>query len=247
MSFTKLCSLCLIFIIISCAQKKEKEEVLLAPEVLYQNSSNALEQRKYLLAAEGFAKIYLEHPASKLATKAKMMEGLCYYQKQDFDMTIAILDEFIKLHPAYDEISYAYYLRAMSYYSQISDSKHDQEQTMFTKAAINEMLLKFPHDEYSRELKFKLDLVNDHLAGNEMEVGRFYQKNNDLISAINRFNMVVNEYATTNHIAEALARLVECYLVLGIKDEAQKNAAILGVNYPGSSWYQHSYELLKKF
>jgi outer membrane protein assembly factor BamD len=175
------------------------------------------------------------------------MEALCYYQKQDFDMTIAILEEFIKLHPAYEEITYAYYLRAMSYYSQISDSKHDQEQTMFAKGAINEMLLKFPNDEYSRELKFKLDLVNDHLAGNEMEVGRFYQKNNDLISAINRFNIVIKEYSTTNHITEALARLVECYLILGITDEAQKNAAILGLNYPNSSWYKHSYELLKKF
>jgi outer membrane protein assembly factor BamD len=175
------------------------------------------------------------------------MEAVCYYQDQDFDMTIAILDEFIKLHPAYGEISYAYYLRVMSYYNQISDSKHDQEQTLFAKEAINEMLLKFPDNKYSRQLKLKLNLIDDHLAGNEIEIARYYQKNRDLIAAINRFNKVVLEYSTTNHVQEALARLVECYLMLGIIFEAQKNAAVLGENYPNSPWYKHSYELMQHY
>jgi outer membrane protein assembly factor BamD len=239
--------LCLaILILVSCANKKEEEELPTDPNILFNQASNDLNKGKYDLAAESFAKIYVEHPYSELATKAKLMEAYSWYEKQDFDMTLAILDEFVKLHPAYKDIDYAYYLRAMSYYYQISDSKHDQEQTLLSKNAIGEVIARFPNSNYARELKFKLDLVNDHLAGNEMEIARFYQARNDFIAAINRYDKVIKEYQTTNHVKEALARLVECYLALGIVDEATKYASILGANYPASSWYQYSYDLLNK-
>jgi outer membrane protein assembly factor BamD len=238
----------LVLALISCSNKKEAvEEVATNPNVLFEEASKNLEKGNYNLAAEDFSKIYLEHPYSNMATKAKLMEAYSWYEKQDFDMVLAILEEFIKLHPAYKDIDYAYYLRAMSYYYQISDHKHDQEKTLMAKNAINEMIAKFPESNYARDLKYKLDLVNDHLAGHEIEIGRFYQKRNDLIAAINRFNIVVKQYQSTNHIEEALARLVESYLVLGLIGEAEKNAAILGANYPSGYWYKYSYNLIKKY
>jgi outer membrane protein assembly factor BamD len=244
-TFLKLLLCFAILMLSSCANKKEEEELPTDPNVLFKQASNDLAKDKYNEAAENFAKIYVEHPYSELATKAKLMEAYSWYEKQDFDMVLAILDEFVKLHPAYRDIDYAYYLRAMSYYYQISDSKHDQEQTLLAKNAINEVIARFPNSSYARELKFKLDLVDDHLAGNEMEIARFYQQRNDFIAAINRYDKVIKQYQTTNHAKEALARLVECYLSLGMVDEATKYGAILGANYPESSWYKYSYNLLK--
>jgi outer membrane protein assembly factor BamD len=233
--------------LISCATKKAVEEVQLSPEKLYEQASSELDKGLYVSAAENFSKLYNEHPYSDLAVKAKIMEARSYYEKHDFDMTIAIIDEFIKLHPSNANLAYAYYLKAMSYYKQISDIEHDQEITNLSKAAISEMITKFPDDAYSRELKIKLDLINDHLAGKEMEIGRFYIRKGEILAAINRFNLVIENYQTTSHIKEALARLVECYLSLGIIEQAKKNASVLGHNYPESKWYKHSYNLLKKY
>jgi len=239
---------CFALFLSCCANKKTEDETKLTdPTVLYQQASVSLDKKKYDDAAQDFSKIYLEHPYSDLATKSKLMEAFSYYEKQDFDMVLAILDEFVKLHPAYKDIDYAYYLRAMSYYYRISDSKHDQEQTILAKNAILDVLTKFPNSNYSKDLKYKLHLVDDHLAGNEMEIARFYQEKNDIIASINRFNKVVSTYQTTNHSQEALARLVECYLSLGVIDEAKRNAAILGHNYPESKWYKYSYDLITKY
>jgi outer membrane protein assembly factor BamD len=133
----------------------------------------------------------------------------------------------------------------MSYYYQISDSKHDQEKTEQAKEAIHQTITKFPDSKYSKELKYKMDLVLEHLAAKEMEVGRFYQKKQEIIAAINRFSNVVKDYQTTIHIEEALARLVECYLSLGLVDDAKSYAAILGHNYLASSWYKYAFELIE--
>jgi outer membrane protein assembly factor BamD len=247
-NIAKICAAILITLsIIACESKSPETETQTSPEKLYEKATKELEKSQYLTAAEDFAKLYNEFPYSSLAVKAKLMEAFSYYEKQDFDMAVAILDEFIKLHPSYKDIAYAYYLKSISYYKQISDIEHDQEFTNLAKSSIIEMISKFPTSDYARELKIKLDLINDHLAGKEMEIGRFYLNKGEILAAINRFNEVVENYQTTNHVKEALARLVEAYLSLGIYDEAQKSASVLGHNYPESKWYSYSLSLVKKY
>ena len=167
-------------------------------------------------------------------------------KKQDFDMSIAILNEFVKLHPSNPDISYAYYLKAMSYYQQIIDVDHDQKNTELAKDAMKELIIRYPDSNYAREAKIKLDLINDHLAGKEMEIGRFYLAKQDQIAALNRFLMVVDKYQNTAHVKESLYRLVEIYLSLGLSDEAKKYGAVLGLNYPQSKWYNMAYKLINK-
>jgi len=161
-----------------------------------------------------------------------------------YDDAIAALDRFIELHPGSDKVDYAYYLKALCFYEQISDVRRDQAMSKDALEALETVTNRFPDSKYARDAKYKRDLVQDHLAGQEMEIGRYYQGRKQYQSAMNRFLAVVKEYQTTTHVAEALHRLVECYTALGLKDEATHVAAVLGHNYPGSEWYQDSYALL---
>jgi outer membrane protein assembly factor BamD len=213
-------------------------------EVLYNRALDALGQQEYKAAAKGFEEVDRQHPYSVWATKAEIMAAFAYYQSNKYDDAIIALDRFIQLHPGHRDIPYAYYLKALCYYEQISDIGRDQRITQQALDALAEVVKRFPESPYARDARLKVELAIDHLAGKEMAVGRYYQSNQQYIGAINRYRVVIERYQTTTHVPEALHRLVESYLSLGVKSEAQEAAAVLGYNFPGSDWYQDSYFLM---
>ncbi|MCH7932009.1 MAG: outer membrane protein assembly factor BamD, partial [Proteobacteria bacterium] len=194
--------------------------------------------------ADAFDEVERQHPYSVWATKAQIMAAYAHYQANAYDDAVLAAKRFIDLHPGHRDVAYAYYLIAISYYEQISDVGRDQKMTELAFERLDEVIRRFPDTAYARDAKLKLDLARDHLAGKEMEVGRFYLRRGEYIAAINRFQIVVEKYQTTTHVPEALHRLTEAYLALGVTDEAQATAAVLGYNYPGNEWYQDSYVLL---
>nr|WP_294505802.1 outer membrane protein assembly factor BamD [uncultured Rhodopila sp.] len=213
-------------------------------EELYNNGVDALNDRRFTTAGDQFAAVEQNYPYSTWAVNAQLMSGYSLYLQNKYTDAIGTLDRFIQLHPAHRDIAYAYYLRALCYYEQIADIQRDQKGTEQAMAALREVTTRFPDSTYARDAKLKIDLCFDHLAGKEMEIGRYYQKQHLYEAAIGRFQRVVDDFQTTNHVPEALHRLTEIYLVLGLKDQARKTAAVLGFNYPGSVWYDDSYNQL---
>ena len=213
-------------------------------EQLYNNGVDALNARRFSTADDQFNAVEQNYPYSSWAVNSQLMSGYSAYLQNDYTKAIGTLDRFIQLHPAHRDIAYAYYLRALCYYEQIADIQRDQRGTEQAMNALREVVNRFPDSTYARDAKLKIDLCFDHLAGKEMEVGRFYQQQHLYEAAIGRFQRVVDDYQTTNHVPEALARLTEVYLALGLKDQARKTAAVLGYNYPGSEWYDDSYDQL---
>ncbi len=213
-------------------------------EVLYNNAKDALQQGETRKAAKLFDEVERQHPYSKWATQAQLMSAYSYYLVDAYDDAIPALERFIELHPGNRSAAYAYYLRALCYYEQIEDVTRDQGNTEQAQRSLSDVVARFPNTPYSRDATVKLDLVRDHLAGKEMDVGRYYQKRGQYLAAINRFKMVVERFQTTSHVPEALERLAESYVALGVFAEAQKATAVLGYNYPGSQWYQDAYALL---
>jgi outer membrane protein assembly factor BamD len=213
-------------------------------ETLYNNGIDALNARRFSSAGDQFAAVEQNYPYSSWAVNAQLMSAYSLYLQNKYTDAIGTLDRFIQLHPAHRDIAYAYYLRALCYYEQIADIQRDQRGTEQAMSALREVVNRFPDSAYARDAKLKIDLCFDHLAGKEMEIGRYYQRQHLYTAAIGRFQRVVDDYQTTNHVPEALHRLTEIYLVLGLKDEARKTAAVLGYNYPGSVWYDDSYTQL---
>ena len=233
----------LALVLVGCAS--EEPEIPDQPaEILYNNAITALEDGRAPQAAKLFEEVERQHPYSTWATQALIMAAYSYYLMDDYDSAIPALENFIQLHPGNRNAAYAFYLRALCYYEQIADVTRDQGNTEEAQRALSDVIARFPNTPYARDASLKLDLVRDHLAGKEMEVGRYYLTRDLYLAAINRFRTVVEQYQTTTHVPEALHRLVEAYLSLGINDEAQAAAAVLGYNYPGSDWYQDSYALL---
>jgi outer membrane protein assembly factor BamD len=216
----------------------------LSVEELYNNGADALNDQKYASAILQFSQVEQNYPYSSWAVTAQLMEGYAQYLQNKYTDAIGTLDHFIQLHPTHRDIAYAYYLRALSYYEQINDIKRDQSDTRKAMAALQEVVNRFPDSAYARDSKLKIDLCVDHLAGKEMDVGRWYEKQRLYTAAIGRFQTVVNDYQTTNHVPEALHRLTEIYLILGLKADAKRTAAVLGYNYPGNRWYESSYDAL---
>ena len=190
-----------------------------------------------------FDEVERQHPYSTWATKAQLMSGFVQYMANQYDEAILALNRFIELHPGNRDVAYANYLKALCYYEQISDVERDQQMTRRALDSLQEVVRKYPQSQYARDARLKIDLTRDHLAGKEMEVGRYYLKRGNYLAAINRFRKVVDEYQVTSHVPEALHRLVEAYTAMGLTEEARKAAAVLGHNYPGSEWYVDSYEL----
>jgi outer membrane protein assembly factor BamD len=238
-------SLTLILALTGCKNKKDENEIVVPADDLYAQGNKLLEKRDYKEAAETFSKIYFQHPGSALTPKAELMEAYSYYLAEEYEEATDVLDNFIQLHPLHEEIDYAYYLRAISYYMLIPNVYHDQNKTRDAKQALEEVIFRFPNSKYAEDTRAKLALAIDHLAGHEMQVGRYYIKHMNPIAAINRFKVVIDEYKTTAHVPEALHRMVESYLILGLKDEAKKYASVLGHNYPASDWYKYSLEMLE--
>jgi outer membrane protein assembly factor BamD len=222
----------------------EKPYVDRPVEELYNSAMDLLAAEDWQPAAKAFDEVERQHPYSTWATKAQLLNSYALYQANKYDEAILAAQRFVQLYPGNKDAAYAYYLIAISHYEQISDVGRDQRATQQALAALEEVVRRFPNSEYARDARLKIDLTRDHLAGKEMEVGRFYLRRGQTVAAINRFRAVVEKYQTTSHLPEALHRLTEAYLSLGLIEEAQSAAAVLGHNYPGSDWYLDSYALL---
>ena len=211
---------------------------------LYNLAMNQLLAGDYEEAVRNFDEVERQHPYSVWATRAQLMSAFAAYQANAYDDAILAAQRFIQLHPGHADTPYAYYLIGLSYYEQISDVGRDQNVTVLALTTLESLVRRFPDTEYARDARLKIDLTHDHLAGKEMEVGRYYLKRGEYVASINRFRNVIEDYSTTNHVPEALHRLTEAYLALGVHEEAQTAAAVLGYNYPASEWYRDSYDLL---
>ena len=209
--------------------------------VLYNHGIDALNAERYQTAADQFTAVEQNYPYSRWATKAELMQGYTQYLRQDYTGALATLDRYIELHPASTDIAYAYYLRALCYYEQIEGVRRQQQTTVKAIGALRQVVDRFPGTAYARDARLKIDLARDRLAGHEMAIGLYYEHQHLYEAAIGRYQRVVEDFQTTNHVAEALHRLVEIYLRLGMRAPAVKTAAVLGYNYPGSSWYADTY------
>jgi outer membrane protein assembly factor BamD len=233
-----------------CARNRTKgDTAYVARDVnsLYSAAKKLLDQGDYVTAAKLFDEVERQHPYSVWARRAQLMSAFSYYAGKSYPEAISSAQRFLSIHPGNKDAAYAYYLVAMSYYEQITDVTRDQRITQQAQDAFGELVRRYPDTRYAADGRLKLDLIRDHLAGKEMEIGRFYQRSGKWLAAATRFREVVDKYQTTSHTPEALERLVETYLALGLPQEAEKAAAVLGANYPGSKWYQRSYALIQRY
>jgi len=230
----------------ACETSEPEPYVERPVDVLYNGALNLLIAGQYPAAAKEFDEVERQHPYSQWATRAQLMSAFAYYQDGAYDDAILAADRFIQLHPGHKDVAYAYYLIGQSYYEQISAVSQDQRMTELARQAFTEVIRLFPDSVYGRDAQLKIELTDDHLAGKEMSIGRWYQQRSEWVAAINRFRVVIENYQTTSHVPEALLRLTETYLSLGVVGEAQTAAAVLGYNFPGSKWYEDSYNLLKQ-
>ena len=229
-----------------CASKKTNDAAPPeSPQKLYSDAAEAFRKKNYSKASELFARVAYEFPYYEGAKQAMSMDIYTQYMNQDYDSVVLSIDNFLKTYPMASEVSYMYYMRAISYYDQISNPFRDQSVTVKSKQALSQVIQRFPNTKYALDAKMKLDLVEDHLAAQEIIVGRYYLNRGELLAALKRFNIVVKKYSTTSHVDEALYRLFEIYNFMGNVSEAKKTTATLGYNYPNSRWYKSAYSILK--
>lgn len=233
----------------ACGGVRDRADVQYVEEPatqLYNRGADALDRGRYPRALRFFEEVERQHPYSSWARRAMLMESYTHYQAQAYDDSIEDAQRFISLHPGNESAPYAYYLIAICHFERIMDVGRDQGTTERALAALNDVVRRYPDSPYARDARLKLDMVYDQLAGKEMAIGRFYLQRDQHLAAINRFrNVIENEnFQRTTHVPEALHRLVEAYLAVGMTEEAQRMASILGYNFPGSEWYQRSYALM---
>ncbi len=212
---------------------------------LYTAAKDRLDKHQYKLAAALFDEVERQHPYSVWARRAQLMGAFSYYLGGEYQQAIQSAQRFLAVHPGNRDAPYAYYLIGISYYEQISDVTRDQKITQQALDSLGELIRRYPNTRYAADARLKIDLVRDHLGGKEMEIGRFYQRRGPWLAAATRVRTVVEQDQTTTHAPEALMRLTESYLALGVPEEAQKAAAVLGANYPGTQWYEQAYKLMK--
>ena len=237
----------LILALAACSSNDKQIGSTIKPatvQALYERATTAMDEENYVEATQYFEEVERQHPYSKWATRAQLMGAYSSYLDQRYEEAVVSLDRYIELHPGAGDVDYAYYLKALCFYEQISDVRRDQDMTIQAVKSLNALIDRFPGSQYTRDATLKRDLTFDHLAGKEMEIGRYYLHRGHINAAINRFRSVVVNFETTSHVTEALHRLVEAYITLGLRDEAVKIAAVLGHNYPGSKWYERTYALL---
>src|SRR3954454_18487654 len=233
--------------LLGCAHGKgRKDTAYVARDVssLYTAAKRSMDQGDYEQAAKLFDEVERQHPYSVWARRAQLMSAFNYYLAKKYTEAVSSAQRFITIHPGNSEAPYAQYLIAMSYYQQVDDVNRDQTTSTQASDAFGELIRRYPDTHYAADARLKLDLIKDHLAGKEMEIGRFYQRSGQWLAATYRFRTVIDQYQTTTGTPEALERLGECYLALGMPQEAQKSAAVLGRNYPESYWYKQSLRLL---
>ena len=246
--------LCIILLIllISCSKDIKKESLItetsleLQVKEAYEEGIKSFEEGDVLFAAKKFNEAELLYPQSEWAPKSALMAAYVYYTQDYYGDTIAELTRFIKVYPSHKDLVYAHYLLAITYFEQIVDEKKDLKSIVNAKNQFQFIIQEFPNTDYAIDAEYKLDLVNDILASKEMYIGRYYFQKKKWIPAINRFKIIVDEFEQTIYIEEALYRLVEIHYMLGLKDEAQKYAKLLGYNYQSSDWYEKSYKFFNK-
>lgn len=234
----------LIALLSACAGDDKTPYVDRTVEDLYNSAIDRMQSEEWKRAGDAFDEVERQHPYSVWARRAILMNAYVHYMDRSYDDAILAAQRFIQLHPGNRDVAYAYYLVGICYYEQISDVGRDQKSTESALKALDEVVKRFPGSDFGRDARLKLDLARDHLAGKEMEIGRYYLKRGYYAAGITRFKMVIDKYQTTTHVPEALHRLTESYISLGIRDEAFKTASVLGFNYPGSPWYEDTYVLM---
>ncbi len=239
--------LALSALMVACSSTPEDPEYVERPvEEIYNEAYDAALQGNFKAAAPLFDEVERQHPYSVWATQAQLMAAYALYQSNEYDDAVAALDRFIQLNPGNPNVDYAYYLKGLSFYERIVDVGRDQNLTREALDAFDELVRRFPSSPYARDARLKIDLARNHLAGKEMSIGRWYMRQGQYLAAINRFQSVVQNYDTTDQVPEALLRLTESYVALGLMPEAQRTAAVLGHNYPGSEWYEDAYVLARE-
>jgi len=233
-----------LLVVVACGDNKNQVYIEKPVDELYNKAMDSLVEENYTQAAKNFDQVESQHPYSVWATKSQLMQVYALYEGGQYDEAIIAADRFIQLHPGHHDVAYAYYIKAICYYMQITDVGRDQKLTELALKALDDVVRRFPDSKYARDAKLKLDFTRDHLAGKEMEIGRYYLNRQEYLAAMNRFKRVIDNYQTTTHVPEALERLVECDLALGLTKEAKENAAVLGYNYPGSRWYIDAFGLV---
>jgi len=253
MAFIKSISLIFfIFLLLSCSKDIKKETIIkeknLDSQVLeaYKEGLKSLESGDSLFAASKFNEVEILYPQSIWAPKSALMAGYSYYIQDYYGDAIAEMDRFIKVYPTHKNIDYAHYILALCYYEQIVDEKKDLKSILNAKEAFEKIISKFPRSDYAEDARYKLDLISEIMASKEMYIARYYFEKKKWIPAINRFKTVVDDYQTTIFIEEALYRLVEINYLIGLKDESERYAKLLGYNYQSSEWYDKSYKILNK-
>jgi outer membrane protein assembly factor BamD len=235
----------LVFSLTSCS--KEKKEIYLTAEENYKLGIDLLSKKKYSKATKKFDKIYFENPGNPITPYAEIMQAYSLYLDGKYDESIDILSNFLRYHPMHEDVDYVLYLRSLCYYMQISDTERDQSKAIYAKESFEDLINSFPSSKYSSTISEKINIINEYLAGKEMQIGREYLRIKNPAAAVNRFNTVKNDFSKTSQLEESLYRLVEGYLMLGLKDEAIKNSLALEANFKDGIWYKKSTNLLKKY
>jgi len=242
-AFRRLVIIASLLALAACSSKPE-EYIERPVEELYNEAMDLIDKSEYQRATKAFEEVERQHPYSVWATKAQLMSAYAMYERNRYDDALVQLERFIQLHPGNKDTAYAYYLKGLCYYEQVTDVNRDQKMTEMAMKSLQEVIDRFPGSPYARDARLKVDLARDHLAGKEMNIARYYQGRKQWLAAINRYKIVVEQYQTTTHVAEALHRLVEIYLTLGMDEDARKYAAVLGHNFPGSDWYEDAYAMV---
>lgn len=228
----------------ACSSDDDEKPYVERPvEELYNEAYDSALAGDFKAAAPLFDEVERQHPYSVWATQSQLMAAYSLYQSNSYTDAISALDRFIQLNPGNPNVDYAYYLKGLSYYERIVDVGRDQKLTRDALSAFEEVVNRFPNSSYARDARLKIDLARNHLAGKEMSIGRWYMRQGQYLAAINRFQRVVTDFDTTEQVPEALMRMTEAYVSLGLMEEAKRTAAVLGHNYPGSEWYQDAYVL----
>lgn len=231
-------------LLLTACSTDEKAYVERPVEELYNGAMDKLEAGEFTEAAAEFDEVTRQHPYSNWSKKAQVMEAYAHYKGQKYDRVIAALEAFTALHPGHSDVPYALYLTGLSYYEQLGPSSRDQQDTVDALRTFNELIRRFPNTAYAVDAKQKIVLLNDAMAGKVMDIGRYYLDKQGFQAALPRFQEVADRYQTTKHVEEAHYRMVECYMGMGLKDQAVQTAAVLGHNYPGSPWYAEAYTLV---
>jgi len=246
-----IASLCAAFLLTGCGKldlfgpKADDTYIEGTVAQLYSQGQDLMKKKEYKEAAKYFSEVDRQHPYSTWAARSQLMVAYANYKAKEFDTARLTLDRFLRLHPAHRDVAYAHYLKALCYFEEVRDTRRDQSYTKAAYTGFRTVFERYPSSKFAADSKRKAAALRDHLAGHEMEVGRYYQAKSLHLSAVNRFKAVVEAYQASRHVPEALHRMTESYVALGLRSEAQRTAAVLGHNFPKSRWYADSYALVQ--